>query len=124
MLEHFFIDNNNEIITPISVTFDNNGCFNNLTGYTNTNKVPRIFKTDNYTYLNNYIDIPGIGKIRSGDLIKINSKEDKYYTLDFGWYTTNEGLDLFGWYLYKENIVKPFYKSYINTVEVVRFTNK
>ena len=121
MLEHFFISFENEIITPISITFDSNGCFNELTGYTATNTEPRVFESNSYKYLNNYILIPGIGKIRSGDLTKIHSKASDYYTLGFGWYTTNEGLDLFGWYLYKEGIIKPFYKSYVDTVEVVQF---
>lgn len=123
MFEHFFVSKDNEIITPISVTFDKNGCFNELTGYTLTNKVPRIFKSDSYTYLSNYIEVLGIGKIRCGDLIKLDYT-DKYYTLGYGWYTTNEGLDLFGWYLYKDNIVKPFYKSYIDKVEVIKFNYK
>lgn len=124
MNEYFFMTINNEIITPISVTFGKDNLFDILTGYTNTNTTIRNFKPTEYKCIENCIVIPGIGTIRPGDLVKINAKEEHYYELGFGWYTTNEGLDLFGWYLFKDNIVKPFYKNYINTVEVVKFVGK
>lgn len=124
MNEYIFMTVNNEIITPVSVTFDKNNSFYKLTGYTGTNTTIRTFMPSEYKCLENHIDIPGIGTLHAGDLIKINAKEEHYYELGFGWYTTNEGLDLFGWYLFKDNIVKPFYKNYIDTVEVVKFVGK
>lgn len=124
MNEYFFITLENEIITPISITFTKTGAFDILTGYTATNSNIRNYNSNEYSCLTNYIDVPGIGRLHSGDLVKIHSKENHYYQLGFGWYTTNEGLDLFGWYLFKDNIVKPFYKNYIDTVEVVKFTYK
>lgn len=124
MNEYFFMTVDNEIITPVNVTFDKNNSFYKLTGYTGTNTTIRTFMPSEYKCLENHIDIPGIGILHAGDLIKINAKEEHYYELGFGWYTTNEGLDLFGWYLFKDNIVKPFYKNYIDTVEVVKFVGK
>ena len=109
----------NEIITPISVSFEDND-FDVLTGYTLSNPEITEYQKGEYKCLSECIEVPGVGVLRDGDLVKINLFDKTFFTLHYGWYTTNDGLDLYGWYLVNNEVVKPFYKKYINTVEVIQ----
>ena len=110
------------VVNPIKADFKIDGSFNTLEGYTNTG-ITKTYDVENELIcLSNYIFVPNIGKVYEGDKIRLKEDSAEEYTLGFGWYNTNEGLDLYGWYLYSNNVVKPFYKSYIDTLTVVKFT--
>ena len=109
------------VVYPLSATFNTNGEFETIVGYTNNNTNPQTYPISKLNCVSHYIQIPHIGKIYPGDIIKLHSTDENEYTLDFGWYVTNEGLDLYGWYLHTMNVIKPFYQSYIDTLEVVKF---
>lgn len=111
-----------EVVNPQSVTFNIDGSFDKLKGFTNTGVTAEYDVQNDLICLSNYIFVPNIGKIYEGDKIRLKEDSTEEYTLGFGWYTTNEGLDLYGWYLYAPDVIKPFYKSYINTLTVAKFT--
>lgn len=112
----------NEIIIPVSVNFIGND-INELTGYTLSDMEIRIFTPSEYKCLDQCINVSGVGKLRDGDLVKINLYDKEFYTLHFGWYVTNDGLDLYGWYLVCSQEVRPFLQRYINTVEIIQRRN-
>ncbi len=116
----FLTTDTNEIIIPVSVEFIGN-TFGTLTGYTMTDTTERTFTE--YKCVNNFIDVPGVGELKDGDLIKLNLFDKEFYTLHFGWYTTNDGLDLYGWYIVNTQEVRPFLQRYIDTVEIVQLCN-
>lgn len=111
----------NRIVYPISCTFNTDGSIETVTGFTADNSIPEIYSIDSLTVFDQYLQIPNIGRIYPGDVIKLNENDKEEYILEFGWYNTNEGLDLYGWYLHTTNIIKPFYKNYIKKIEVVKF---
>lgn len=111
----------NIIIYPLSCTFNEDGSIENVKGFTADDSTPVTYSIDKLKPLNNYLYIPNLGKIYPGDVVKLSENDKEEYILGFGWYITNEGLDLYGWYLHTTNNIKPFYKSYINTIEVVKF---
>lgn len=110
------------VVNPIRADFKIDGSFNTLEGYTNTGITKTYDVESELICLSNYIFVPNIGKVYEGDKIRLKEDSVEEYTLGFGWYETNEGLDLYGWYLYSNDVVKPFYKSYIDTLTVVKFT--
>lgn len=117
-----FIDKEtNYVVYPRSATFDNNGSFETILGYTNISAMKEYNITE-LNVLSDFIYVPNIGRIYPKDKVKLTEDSDNVYTLDFGWYVTNEGLDLYGWYLYSADCIKPFYKSYIDTIKVVEFS--
>lgn len=111
----------NTFVYPLQCTFDANGAIETVTGYTSENSIPTTYNIDSLKPLNHFLHIPKIGKIYPGDVIKLNENDKEEYVLGFGWYDTNEGLDLYGWFLYTTNIIKPFYKNYLDKIEVVKF---
>lgn len=118
MTNYVFLERDtNELINPISVTF-NNGQLDILTGYTNSNMETTTYTPDEYICMYECLNVPGIGILRDGDLIKLNLFDKTFYTLHFGWYTTNDGLDLYGWYLVNNEQIKPFYERYLQTLEI------
>jgi hypothetical protein len=117
----FFTTDTNEIITPNYVEISN-GQFGVLHGTTTGSTEEQLYTTNEYTYMANYINVPGVGTLRDGDLIKLNMFDKTFYTLHIGWYTTNDGLDLYGWYLVNNEVVRPFYKRFIDTLEIVKHT--
>lgn len=121
--EYFrFLDKEtNAIVYPLQCTFDTNGAIETVTGYTSEVSIPTTYNIDNLKPLNHFLQVPNIGKIYPGDIVKLNENDKEEYILEFGWYNTNEGLDLYGWYLHTTNIIKPFYKNYLNKIEVVKF---
>ena len=119
----FLTVDTNEIIFPSSITF-NNDKFDTLTGYTLSNTEVREFAKGTYKCLEESIEVPGVGTLRDGDLIKLNLFDKTFYTLHFGWYTTNDGLDLYGWYLVNNERVQSFFKRYIDTLEIAQFRGK
>ena len=119
----FLVKDTKEVIIPISITF-NNGKFGILTGHTLSNTEDREFNPNEYICLDESIDVPGVGTLRDGDKIKLNMFDKTFYTLHFGWYTTNDGLDLYGWYLVNNERVQSFFRRYIDTLEVVEFCGK
>ena len=120
----FLTIDTNENIIPVSITFNNSGEFDVLTGYTLSNTEHRNFNKDQYKCLDVGIEVPGVGVLRDGDKIKLNLFDKTFYTLHYGWYTTNDGLDLFGWYLVNNERVQSFFKRYIDTVEIMQFCGK
>lgn len=117
----FFTADTNEIITPNYVEISD-GQFGALHGTTAGSTEEQVYVTNEYTYIANYINVPGVGILRDGDLIKLNMFDKTFYTLRIGWYTTNDGLDLYGWYLVDNEVVRPFYKRFIDTLEIVKHT--
>ena len=123
--QFIFIDKEtNYVVYPLTATFNADGTFATINGYTNLNTIPKDYDISNLTCISQFIFVPNIGRICSGDIIKLNEDDTTEYVLDFGWYVTNEGLDLYGWYLYSADKIKPFYQSYINTLKVVKFSFK
>lgn len=120
----FLTVDTNEVIFPKNITFDESNNYDVLTGYTVANPEIREFAKGTYKCLSEGIEVPGVGIIRDGDLIKINMFDKTFYTVHFGWYTTNDGLDLYGWYLVNNERVQSFYKRYIETLEIVQFCGK
>lgn len=119
----FLTTNTHEIITPISNTYSNNN-LDTLIGTVGSSTEPITFARNEYVCLDNYIEVPGVGVIRDGDKVKLCMFDKTYYTLHFGWYTTNDGLDLYGWYLVNNETVRSFYRRYIGTLEIVEFCGK
>lgn len=117
-----FIDKDtNYIVYPRSATFDNNGSFETILGYTNNSAI-KEYSISELKVLSEFIYVPNVGRIYAGDKIKLMEDSTDEYTLNYGWYITNEGLDLYGWYLSSPDSIKPFYRSYINTLKVVKFS--
>ncbi len=119
----FLVKGTNEVIIPVSVSI-NNGSFDTLVGHTLSDVTDREFVKGTYICLDESINVPGVGVLRDGDKIKLTLFDKTFYTLHFGWYTTNDGLDLYGWYLVNNERVQSFFKRYIDTLEVVEFCGK
>ena len=117
----FLTKDTRENIIPQSITFTNTNELDVLTGHTLSDTEIREYSKNEYICLSEGIDVPGVGVLRDGDKVKLNLFDRTFYTLHYGWYTTNDGLDMFGWYLVNNERVQPFFKRYIDTVEITCF---
>ena len=87
-LKFMFLDKEtSEVVNPQSATFNIDGSFNKLKGFTNTGVTAEYDVQKELICLSNYIFVPNIGKIYEGDkeleYIKNTFDNKRYYTLNY-----------------------------------------